>query len=38
VANSDYGRAAAVGVVLLVAVLPVLLFNIRSFRQQEEVR
>jgi alpha-glucoside transport system permease protein len=38
IANSDYGRAAAVGVVLLVAVLPVLLFNIRSFRQQEEVR
>lgn len=38
VANSDYGRAAAVGVVLLLAVTPVLLFNIRSFRQQEEVR
>lgn len=38
IANSDYGRAAAVGVVLLVAVTPILLFNIRSFRQQEEVR
>jgi alpha-glucoside transport system permease protein len=38
VANSDYGRAAAVGVVLLLAVTPVLLFNIRSFRQQEEIR
>jgi alpha-glucoside transport system permease protein len=38
VANSDYGRAAAVGVVLLVAVMPVLLYNIRSFRQQEELR
>jgi alpha-glucoside transport system permease protein len=38
VANSDYGRAAAVGVVLLLAVMPVLLFNIKSFRQQEEVR
>jgi alpha-glucoside transport system permease protein len=38
IANSDYGRAAAVGVVLLLAVTPVLLFNIRSFRQQEEVR
>ena len=38
VANSDYGRAAAVGVVLLLAVTPVLLFNIKSFRQQEEVR
>ncbi|HEV8280584.1 MAG TPA: sugar ABC transporter permease [Candidatus Limnocylindrales bacterium] len=38
IANSDYGRAAAVGVVLLLAVTPILLFNIRSFRQQEEVR
>lgn len=38
VANSDYGRAAAVGVVLLLAVMPVLLYNIRSFRQQEELR
>lgn len=38
VANSDYGRAAAVGVVLLVAVLPVLLFNVKRFREQEERR
>ena len=38
IANSDYGRAAAVGVVLLVAVTPILLLNIRRFREQEEVR
>jgi alpha-glucoside transport system permease protein len=38
VANSDYGRAAAVGVVLLLAVTPVLLFNVKRFREQEELR
>ena len=38
VANSDYGRASAVGVVLLLAVTPVLLFNLRRFREQEERR
>jgi alpha-glucoside transport system permease protein len=38
IANSDYGRAAAVGVVLLLAVTPVLLYNVRSFRLQEERR
>ena len=38
VANSDYGRAAAVGVVLLLAVTPVLLFNVKRFREQEERR
>lgn len=38
VANSDYGRGAAVGVVLLLAVTPVLLFNIKRFREQEERR
>jgi alpha-glucoside transport system permease protein len=37
-ANSDYGRAAAVGVVLLVAVTPILIYNIRRFRVQEELR
>jgi alpha-glucoside transport system permease protein len=37
-ANSDFGRAAAVGVVLLVAVTPVLIFNLRRFREQEERR
>jgi alpha-glucoside transport system permease protein len=38
VANGDYGRGAAVGVVLLLAVTPVLLFNIKRFREQEERR
>ncbi|MBA3778474.1 MAG: sugar ABC transporter permease [Chloroflexi bacterium] len=38
VANSDYGRAAAVGVVLLLAVVPVLVFNVKRFREQEERR
>jgi alpha-glucoside transport system permease protein len=33
-----YGRAAAVGVVLLIAVIPLLFVNIRRFRQQEEIR
>jgi alpha-glucoside transport system permease protein len=38
VANSDYGRAAAVGVVLLAAVTPILILNIRRFREQEQIR
>jgi alpha-glucoside transport system permease protein len=37
-ANADYGRGGAVGVVLLIAVIPLLLLNIRRFRQQEEMR
>jgi alpha-glucoside transport system permease protein len=36
--NGDYGRASAVGVVLLVAIIPLMLLNIRRFRQQEEIR
>jgi alpha-glucoside transport system permease protein len=35
---SDYGRAAAIAVVLLLAIVPVMIFNIRRFRAQEEVR
>jgi alpha-glucoside transport system permease protein len=38
IASSEYGKAAAVGVVLLLAVTPVLLINVRRFRQQEEIR
>ncbi len=37
-AIGQYGLAAAVGVVLLIAVTPILLLNIRRFREQEEVR
>ncbi len=34
----DFGRAAALAVVLLVAITPVMLINIRRFRFQEETR
>jgi alpha-glucoside transport system permease protein len=34
----DFGRAGAIAVVLLVAILPVMLFNLRRFRVQEEQR
>ena len=37
-ANAHYGRAAAVGVVLFLAIVPLLLVNIRRFQQQEEQR
>jgi len=37
-ADAKYGRAAAVGVVLFVAIVPLLLVNIRRFQQQEEQR
>lgn len=33
-----FGRASAVGVVLLLAVIPLLWINVRRFRQQEEIR
>ncbi len=34
--NGQYGRAAAIAVVLLIATVPVMLFNISRFRAQEE--
>ena len=34
----DFGRASAIAVVLLAAIVPVMLFNVRRFRQQEEMR
>ncbi len=34
----DFGRASAIAVVLLVAIVPIMLFNIRQFRAQEAVR
>jgi alpha-glucoside transport system permease protein len=34
----DFGRASAVAVVLLLAIVPVMAFNIRQFRAQEAVR
>lgn len=36
--HSNFGRAAAVGVVLFVAIIPLLFVNIRRFQQQEEQR
>jgi alpha-glucoside transport system permease protein len=37
-AGAHYGRAAAVGVVLFVAIVPLLIVNVRRFQQQEEQR
>lgn len=34
----DFGRAAAIAVILLLAILPFMLINIRRFRFQEETR
>jgi alpha-glucoside transport system permease protein len=31
----DYGRASAIAVVLLLAIIPVMLVNIRRFRREE---
>jgi alpha-glucoside transport system permease protein len=33
-----FGRASAIAVVLLAAIVPVMLVNVRRFRQQEELR
>jgi alpha-glucoside transport system permease protein len=38
ISSSHLGRAAAVGVVLFIAVIPLLVINIRRFQQQEEMR
>lgn len=37
-ANNQSGRATAIVVVLLVAVLPILFYQVRMFRQQEAIR
>jgi alpha-glucoside transport system permease protein len=36
--NHDFGRASTIGVILLLAILPVLGFNMQRFRQQEAER
>jgi alpha-glucoside transport system permease protein len=36
--RAEYDRASAVGVVLLILIIPVMWLNIRRFRQQEELR
>jgi alpha-glucoside transport system permease protein len=33
-----YGRASAVGVILLIAVIPLLVVNVRRFRREEQIR
>ena len=37
-ASGHLGRAAAVGVVLFIAITPLLIINVRRFQQQEEMR
>ena len=36
--NNQQGRAAAIAVILLIAIVPVMIINIRRFRQQEAIR
>jgi alpha-glucoside transport system permease protein len=36
--NQNYGRASAVAVVLLLAIIPVMAINVRRFRAQEAIR
>jgi alpha-glucoside transport system permease protein len=36
--NRDAGSAGAVAIILLLAIIPVMLFNIRRFQQQEAIR
>ncbi|MEX2536590.1 MAG: sugar ABC transporter permease [Trueperaceae bacterium] len=35
---THFGRAGAIAVVLLLAIVPIMLFNIRRFREQEAIR
>lgn len=35
---THFGRAGAIAVVLLLAIIPIMLFNIRRFREQEAIR
>jgi alpha-glucoside transport system permease protein len=34
----DFGRASSIAIVLLLAIVPVMLFNLRQFRAQEAIR
>lgn len=36
--NNQQGRAAAIAVILLIAIVPVMIINVRRFRQQEALR
>jgi alpha-glucoside transport system permease protein len=35
---NNFGRASAIAVVLLLAIIPVMLFNVRRFQEQEAMR
>jgi alpha-glucoside transport system permease protein len=35
---SDFGRASALAVILLIAIIPIMIFNISRFRAQEAIR
>ena len=36
--RSHQGRAAAIAVILFIAVIPVMVWNVRQFREQEQMR
>jgi alpha-glucoside transport system permease protein len=36
--NGQQGRAAAIAVILFAAIVPVMILNIRRFREQEALR
>jgi alpha-glucoside transport system permease protein len=36
--NNHFGRASAVAIVLLLAILPFMALNIKRFREQEAIR
>jgi alpha-glucoside transport system permease protein len=36
--GANYGRGAAIAVVLFLAVIPVMVWNVRRFREQEAIR
>jgi len=36
--QADDGRGAAIAVVLFLAVIPVMVWNVRQFREQESIR
>jgi alpha-glucoside transport system permease protein len=36
--RGDFGKGAAIAVVLFVAIIPVMIYNIRRFREQETIR
>ena len=36
--NNQQGRAAAIAVILLIAIIPVMIINVRRFREQEAIR